>query len=166
MTLGKGIFWVSFALLGAAALGAGAGSADKRVQAFGISAANASEPGARHANPDGGETTGGWVYLGRRIGDGWKPPSPSISKPRYPLKPGGRIVVKRDALVYGSVDCKVIDAADFKPDEAARSVLLVKADKKGLEIVGPPFECPSIGGAKTVWASVKIPASRLVSVEK
>lgn len=166
MTRGKRMFWVSFALLGAAALGAGAGSAGKRVPAFAIGAAHASEPGARHAKPGGGETTDGWVYLGRRSADGWKPPSPSISRPRFPVKPGDRLVVKRDALVYGSVDCKVIDAADFKPDGTRRSVLLVRADREGLEIAGPAVACPSIGGAKTLWASVKIPAGRLVSVEK
>ena len=162
MTRGQRIFRVWFALLSAAALGAGAGG----VQASGTSAAHASEPGAKHAKPDAGETTEGWVYLGRRSEDRWKPASRSISSPRFPVKPGDKVVVKRDALVYGFVDCKVIDAADFKADGTSRSVLLVKADKKGLEIVGAPFECPSIGRAKTVWANVQIPAARLLIVER
>ncbi|MGH6830747.1 MAG: hypothetical protein ACREDG_06300, partial [Methylocella sp.] len=65
MTRVKRLFWVWFALLGAATLGAGAGG----VQASGISAAYASEPGAKHAKSDAGETTEGWVYLGRRSED-------------------------------------------------------------------------------------------------
>lgn len=143
------ILWVSFASL-----------------VFGISAAYAAEPGDKNAKLVGGEMTEGWLYLGRRSADRWRPSSLSMSNPRYPVKPGDRVVVKQDALVYGSVDCKVIDAADFKADGTPQSVLLVKADKKGLEIVGSPVECASIGRAKTVWANVKIPATRLVSVEK
>jgi hypothetical protein len=136
--------------------------------ALGVSAAYASEPGDKAAATklDVDEATEAWLYLGRRSGDKWRPAAVSLSRPRYPVKPGGKVVVKRDALVYGSVDCTVIEAADFKPDEAARSALLVKADRKGLEIVGPPLECPSIGRAKTVWANVRIPAARLVSVER
>lgn len=143
------LLWVSFASL-----------------VFGISAAYAAQPDDKNAKLVGGEMTDGWLYLGRRSADRWRPSSFSISPPRYPVKPGDRVVVKQDALVYGSVDCKVIDAADFKADGTSRSVLLVKADKQGLEIVGSLIECPSIGRAKTVWANVKIPTTRLVSVEK
>ncbi len=142
-----------FGLLVAGGLAVG-GGADDALRAIGIGAAH------------GSEMSEGWLYLGRRSADGWRPSARSISEPRYPVKPGQRVVVRRDALVYGSVDCKVIDAAEFKVDEAARSVLLVKADRKGLEIFGKPIECPSIGRAKTVWANVRIPAARLVSVEK
>lgn len=143
------ILWVSFALL-----------------VFGISTAYAAQPGDKNAKPDDGEMTDGWLYLGRRSADRWRPLSFSISPPRYPVKPGDKVVVKQDALVYGSVDCKVIDVADFKADGTPQAVLRVKADKKGLEFVGSPIECPSIGRAKTVWANVKIPTARLASVEK
>jgi hypothetical protein len=133
--------------------------------AFGGAAALAQDKAAVAAS-GGGELTEGWLYLGRRSGDRWKPASSSIFSPGYPVKPGGRVVVKQDALVYGSVDCKVIDAAEFKVGETARAVLLVKADRLGLEILAKPVECPSIGQAKTVWASVRIPADRLVTVQR
>lgn len=110
--------------------------------------------------------TEGWLFLGRLSGQTWKPASLSISNPRYPVKSGNRVVLKRDALVYGSVDCKVIDAAEFKLERVTGTGLLVKADRKALEIAGPPVECPSIGRAKTVWAQVRIPADRLLSVER
>ena len=152
MTLGRKFsVWVSFAFLVA-----------------GINAAQAAEPADKKAPAaiEGGETTDAWLFLGRRSAGRWRPAALSIANPRYPVKPGARVVVKRDALVYGSVDCKVIDAADFRHDPAARSVLLVKADRKALEIAGSPIECPSIGHAKTVWANVKIPSNRLFSTEK
>jgi hypothetical protein len=107
-----------------------------------------------------------WLYLGRRAEAGWKPPSVSLARPRYPVRVGQRLVVKQDALVYGSVDCKVIDAAEFKVDESARSKLVVKAGGAALEVVAPPLECPSIGRAQTVWAKVRVPSERLASVEK
>lgn len=159
---------ISFAVLVAVALGTGNANADRAVKAFGMSAANASEQADKNAPAklDGAESSDAWLYLGRRSADRWMPPSISISDPSYPVKPGDTVVVKQDALVYGSVDCKVIAAADFKADGTSRSVLLVRADQKGLEIAGLPIECASIGGAKTVWANVKIPAVRLVSVEK
>ena len=138
------------------------------VHAFGISAAYGSEKAGKDSasQVDDGEMTEGWLYLGRRSGDRWKPSSSSIRNPSYRVKGGDRVVVKQDALVYGSVDCKVIDAADFTVERVSGSVLLVRADKQGLEIVGSPIECPSIGRAKTIWASVRIPTARLVSVEK
>lgn len=153
-TLTKKLGSVMFCLLVAAGIAAVGGGVDSALQSFGIGAAHASE------------MSDGWLYLGRRSGDTWKPASVSISQPSYPVKPGSKVVVRQDALVYGSVDCKVTDAADFKADETSRSTLLVKADQIGLEIVGASIECPSIGRAKTVWANVKIPAARLVSVEK
>ena len=120
----------------------------------------------KEAAAKAGETSDGWLFLGRRSGDGWRPASASLSSPRYPVKPGQRLVVKQDALVYGSVDCKVIDAAEFKVEDSARARLVVKADRSALHIVAAPLECPSVGRAKTVWAKVKIPGERLVSVEK
>ncbi len=108
----------------------------------------------------------GWLYLGRRSGDSWKPPSASIARPVYPVKAGGKVVVRRDALVYGSVDCKVIDVGEFKLEGRPQPVLRVTADRQALEIVGKTIECPSVGQAVTVWANVRIPAARLVSAEK
>ena len=110
--------------------------------------------------------TEGWLFLGRRSVDGWKPPSPSIANARYPVKAGDRVMVARDALLYGSVDCKVIDVADFKAGDPPRPVLRIKAAKEGLEIVGSPLECPSVGRAKTVWAKVRIPGARMISAER
>ena len=123
--------------------------------ACGIGAAAAAEPDSE-----------GWLFLGRRAADGWKPASASIANARYPVKAGDRVVVTRDALLYGSVDCKVVDAADFKAGDPPRPVLRISADREGLEVVGSPLECPSVGRAKTVWANVRIPAARVVSAEK
>ncbi len=107
-----------------------------------------------------------WLFLGRRTESGWFPPSVSLATPPYPANAGNRVVVKRHALVYGSVDCKALDAAQFKGgDEAAASVELVKAGEQGLEITGTAIECPSICGAKTVWVNVRIPAARLVRID-
>ena len=114
----------------------------------------------------GGATDEGWVYLGRRSGERWRPASPAVTDPGYPVKPGAKLVVKRDALVYGAVDCKVIDAADFKVGEGAGMALLVKAGPAALEVLRNAVECPSIGQASTVWASVRIPADRLVTLQR
>lgn len=162
------LLWISFGLLVAVSLGTSDSEPGKAAQAFGIGAAYASETAEKHpsAKPEGGEMTEVCLFLGRRSGDRWRPASLSISSQRYPVKPGDKVVVRQDALVYQSMDCKVIDAADFKADGISRSVLLAKADPRALEIAGPPIECPSIGGAKTVWVSVKIPTARLVSVPK
>lgn len=123
--------------------------------ACGIGAAAAAEPDSE-----------GWLFLGRRAADGWKPASPSISNPRYPVKAGDRVVVTNDALVYGSVDCKVVDLAEFKAGDPPRPIERVKADRQGLEVVGAALECPSVGRAKTVWANVRIPGARMASTEK
>jgi hypothetical protein len=114
----------------------------------------------------GVETTEGWLFLGRRSDERWRPASRSIADPDYPVKPGGKVVVKQDALVYGSVDCRVIPAAEFKADGVSREVMLVKADREGLEIIAPALECPSAGQGRTVWANVRIPAARLLTVQR
>jgi hypothetical protein len=136
--------------------------------ALGITTGQANAQGSKDlsATLDSGEMTERWLFLGRRSEGGWHPPSVSISAPPYPVSPGNKVVVRRHALVYGSVDCKVLDAADFKADdEAAPSVELVKAGEQGLEITGPAIECPSVCGAKTVWVNVRIPAARLVRID-
>lgn len=153
MTLGRKIDWRSPGALFAVVL-ATAGSGAVLAQDKGAAAAS------------GTESTEGWVYLGRRSADRWQPASPAIASPPYPVKPGSKLVLKRDALVYGSADCKVTNAAEFKVEEATRMTLLAKAAPAGLEILSKPVECPSIGQAKTVWASVRIPADRLVTVQK
>ena len=123
--------------------------------ACGIGAVAAAEPDSE-----------GWLFLGRRAADGWRPASLSISNPRYPVKAGDRVVVRNDALVYGSVDCKVVDVAEFKAGDPPRPVPRVKADRQGLEVVGAALECPSVGRAKTVWANVRIPGARLLSADR
>jgi len=136
--------------------------------ALGITATPASAQAGKDlpTRLDGGGMIERWLFLGRRTEGGWHPPSVSISAPAYPVKAGNRVVVRRHALVYGSVDCKVLDAADFKADdEVAPSVELVRAGEQGLEITGSAIECPSICGAKTVWVNVRIPAARLVRID-
>ncbi len=137
------------------------------VVAFGLPArASAQASKDLPARLDSGEMIERWLFLGRRTESGWQPPSVSISPPAYPVKPGSQVLVKRPALAYGSVDCKVVDAADFRPGEdAAAAVELVRAGEQGLEITGSAIECPSICGAKTVWVNVRIPAARLIRIE-
>jgi len=154
LTLTKKFGSVMFGLLLAAGLAAGSEGVDGALRAFGIGAAH------------GSEMSEGWLYLGRRSADRWRPASGSISEPGYPVKPGNKVVVRQDALVYGSVDCKVIDAAVFKADGTPQPVLRVTADRQGLEILAAPIECPSVGRAKTVWVNVRIPSARLVSVDR
>lgn len=121
---------------------------------------------AQASKDSSAETLERWLFLGRRTESGWQPPSLSIAPPAFPVKPGNRVVVKRHALVYGSVDCKVVDAADFRAEEElAPAVELVRAGEQGLEITGSPIECPSICGAKTVWVNVRIPAARLIRID-
>lgn len=137
------------------------------VIALGITARSNAQPGKDlPARLDSGETIERWLFLGRRTETAWQPPSGSIAPPDYPVKPGNRVMVKRHALVYGSVDCKVVDAADFRAEEdVANAVELVRAGEQGLEITGSPIECPSICGAKTVWVNVRIPAARLIRID-
>jgi hypothetical protein len=123
--------------------------------ACGIGAAAAAEPDSE-----------GWLFLGRRAADGWRPASQSISNPRYPVRAGDRVVVRNDALVYGSVDCKVVDLAEFKAGDPPRPVQRVRADRQGLEVIGAALECPSVGRAKTVWANVRISGARLLGADR
>lgn len=111
------------------------------------------------------ETIERWLFLGRRTESGWQPPSVSLAAPAYPVKPGSKVMVKRHALLYGAVDCKVVDAAELKADDVAPAVELVRAGDEGLEITGTPIECPSVCGAKTVWVNVRIPAARLIRID-
>lgn len=107
-----------------------------------------------------------WLFLGRRADGAWHPPAVSIAQPPYPASPGGKVVVRRHALAYGAVDCKVLDAADFRANEQIAPALeLVRAGEQGLEITGPAIECPSVCGAKTVWVNVRIPAARLIRID-
>jgi hypothetical protein len=138
------------------------------VSAFGVTPAEANDRARKdvRASVDGGETVERWLFLGRRTEGGWHPPSISISAPAYPVQPGSRVLVKRHALAYGSVDCTVIDAADFKANEQVAPVVeFVRAGEQGLEIAALPIECPSVCGAKTVWVNVRIPAARLVTID-
>ena len=107
-----------------------------------------------------------WIYLGRRSADTWRPAAGAIAPPAYPLKAGDSVVVRSDALVYGPVDCKRTAAADFQAGSGKGIAHYVKPDAAGLEVVGAPIECDSAGHAKTVWVQVRIPAERLVSVER
>jgi len=138
------------------------------VSALGVSAAKANDPAGKHvsARVANVETVERWLFLGRRTERGWNPPSISTSAPAYPVQPGSRVLVKRHALAYGSVDCTVLDVADFKANEQVAPALeLVRAGEEALEITGLPIECPSICGAKTVWVNVRIPAARLVTID-
>jgi len=104
----------------------------------------------------------GWLFLGRRSDDKWRPASFSINEPAYPVKPGEELIVRSDALLYGSMDCKTVDAADFQPNASTAQVILVKASQVGVPIITPPTECPASGGAKMIWAKVRVPPGRVV----
>lgn len=108
----------------------------------------------------------GWVYLGRRSDNGWRPASFSIGEPAYPVKPGDKLIVKSDTVLYSTVDCTKIDAADFKATAAPPSLVFLTASAKEILISGESKECPSVGGAKTIWAKVKAPAARLFSARQ
>lgn len=112
------------------------------------------------------EPVEGWVFLGRRAGGEWRPPAPALGPSAYPLKPGDRLVLAQEALYYSHADCRIIAAAEFKADAAARRRWMVSAGAEPLTVIAAPLECPSTGGAQTVWAKVRIPAERLFSVEK
>jgi hypothetical protein len=149
-------------LLASAALQA----SDPSARSVVIAAAHSAESsGARHALREG-EPADAWVYLGRRSDGRWRPASASIERPPDPVRPGGSVVVRADALVYGAVDCEVTAAADFKPAPGGRSVWLVRADREPLRVLAAPLECPSAGRARTVWVNVHIPASRLMRREQ
>ena len=107
-----------------------------------------------------------WLYVGRRSADAWQPASVAIARPAYPLKAGDSVVVRNDALVYGAVDCSRTAAADFHAGSGKGIAHYVKPDAAGLEVVSAPLECPSAGQAKTVWVQVRIPAERLLTVER
>jgi hypothetical protein len=105
----------------------------------------------------------GWLYLGRYSDNQWRPPSLSIVAPKFPVKPGDRIKIESDTVLYGDITCETVDVDEFKSDGAAPALKFVTADRPEIEIIAAPIECNSIGGAKTVWAKVRVPASRLVS---
>lgn len=106
----------------------------------------------------------GWLYLGRRSGDKWRPASFSVGEPAYPVKAGDTVVVKSDALLYGDVDCKVIDSSDFKATTPSQSPIFVKASPIELKVLRAATECSSVGGAKTVWAKVQVPAASIIRI--
>lgn len=124
------------------------------------------KPGAAPVAQSAAEASDAWLFLGRRSDNAWRPASASIQRPQYPVKPGARVIVRRDALVYASVDCTVTEAGAFQPGAASEPVVRVKAERAALEVLGAPLECPSVGGARTVWAQVRIPAERLIAVER
>lgn len=59
----------------------------------------------------------------------------------------------------------MVDAAELKAEDAAPAVELVRAGNEALEVLAAPIECPSVCGAKTVWVNVRIPVSRLITIE-
>jgi hypothetical protein len=110
----------------------------------------------------------GWLYFGRRSEGAWRPAAPSIAQAPWPLKPGTRIALAHDALFYSAVDCRVTPLESFGAGPAAlhaERTWIVSAEGGPLEVIGAPVECPSVCGARTVWAPVRIPAARLVAVE-
>ncbi len=109
-----------------------------------------------------GDVAVGWIYLGRLSEGQGRPPSFTIDKPGYPLKAGDRIVIKLNTVLNDSVDCKVTDVADFNAGTTAPTPMLIKPGETGLEQLGTPTQCDSIGGAKAIWVKVKVPAHRLI----
>ncbi|MCX7961805.1 MAG: hypothetical protein N2653_09575 [Burkholderiales bacterium] len=107
----------------------------------------------------------GWVFLGRRAGGEWRPPAPAVGASTYPLEAGDTLVLRHDALYYSDADCRAIAAADFESNTAGRLRWMVRAGAEPLRLVAAPLECPSAGGARTVWAKVRVAPERLYSVE-
>lgn len=119
----------------------------------------------RQAAPSAGGETEAWIYLGRLSEGDWRPPSFSIATPKLPVAQGSVVTVTQDALVYESMDCKVLDVADFNVEAGSSSVLFVRASQTGLQVLDST-ECSSAGKAKTVWAKVKIPNDRLIRTSR
>jgi len=109
-----------------------------------------------------GSDVEGWLYLGRRSGEKWRPPSFSIGESSYPVRDGDTVVVKNNALLYDEVDCKVIDSGDFKATMPSQSPTFVKSSPIALRLLGVVTECSSVGDAKTIWAKVRVPAASLL----
>jgi len=97
-----------------------------------------------------------WLFVGRYSEGAWRPLSFSIGQAPFPLKPGARVSVKGEALLYGDSDCegKTTPSPVY---EAARPTAA------GLEVVSEQVLCPSIGGAHTVWVKVRVPPELFVS---
>ena len=102
----------------------------------------------------------GWLFVGRRSDGEWRPAAAALAAPAYPLGPGSRLVVSRDALVYGSVDCRVTPAAEFRAGGGEPQTAWVVGGTEALEVVAPVRECGSAGRGATVWANVRIPPER------
>jgi hypothetical protein len=133
-----------------------------QVEALAEAVANARAKDAG-ATPAGTGDAERWIYIGRYSGSKWSPASFSLAEAAYPVKVGDTLVVKSDAVLYETVDCKQVDTP--RPAAAAEPppLTFIKASPAGIEVMRPPKECPSIGGAVSVWAKVKVPARLLIS---
>lgn len=102
-----------------------------------------------------------WIYLGRYSGGQWLPPSFSVSAPPYPLTARQLLTVTSDALLYAGIDCQRSDLSGQAGSDGSRArASFVQAGPEGIPLTGKTQECDSVGGAKTVWAELEIPAAR------
>jgi hypothetical protein len=97
-----------------------------------------------------------WLFVGRHIDGAWKPLSFTLGEALFPLKPGMRIPIKAESLLYDDSNCdgKPIPSSNY---EAAR------ATSTGVEVISDQVLCPSVGGATTVWVKVRVPSELFVS---
>lgn len=102
-----------------------------------------------------------WIYLGRYSAGQWIPPSFSVSAPAYPVMPRQLLTVTSDALLYAGIDCQRADlSGQAGSDGTGAKTSFVQAGPEGIPFTGKTQECDSVGGAKTVWAELDIPAAR------
>jgi hypothetical protein len=96
-----------------------------------------------------------WLFIGRHSEGAWRPLSFSVGQVDYPLKVGSRVTIKSEALLYPDSSCeaKKVPSPSY---EATRATTV------GLEITAEQVLCPSVGGASTVWAKVRVPADLFV----
>jgi hypothetical protein len=97
-----------------------------------------------------------WMFVGRNVDGAWKPLSFTLGEVAFPVKPGTRIPIKAESLLYDDSNCdgKSLSSSNY---EAAR------ATAAGLEVVSEQLLCPSVGGASTVWVKVRVPRELFVS---
>jgi hypothetical protein len=102
-----------------------------------------------------------WIYLGRYSGGQWMPASFSVAAPAYPLTPRQLLTVTSDALLYAGIDCQRADlSGQAGTGDSKAQASFVRAGPEGIPLTGKTQECDSVGGAKTVWAELDIPAAR------
>jgi hypothetical protein len=97
-----------------------------------------------------------WLFVGRHGDGAWKPLSFTLGEAPFPLKPGMRILIKGESLLYADSNC------DGKP-LGSSNYEATRATTTGLEVLSDQVLCPSVGGATTVWVKVRVPRELFIS---